>query len=88
MSLTAGVCRYCGCTEENPCSVPPYCDGDTCGWIGGTGRTVCTAPPCIMRWAEDSKAVKRASKKKRLTSADINDLICGRRRKKKKGRAA
>ena len=87
--ITPGKCRYCGCTEDNPCSVPPYNEGDVCGWLSGTRRTVCNAPGCARRWGEECKAAKLAARPPRRSSADINKLICGRgRSRKKKGRTA
>lgn len=34
--LEAGVCCYCGCTDEDGCP-------GGCGWVEGTEDTVCTA---------------------------------------------
>jgi hypothetical protein len=41
-----GVCRYCGCTEDNACLTA----GERlCGWLD-LERTVCDAPPCVARF--------------------------------------
>ena len=80
-----GVCRYCGCTEENPCHVAPYNDGDTCGWLYGTDRTVCSASPCIQAYKRAGIASHHAGLAKparRLNSAEIHALI-----RKRKSRA-
>jgi hypothetical protein len=79
-----GKCRYCGCTESDPCRLQ---DGDECSWLN-TRQTVCNAPGCQRQYYAALAAL--APRKRRLTSVDINKLICGRGRKKtaKKGRAA
>jgi hypothetical protein len=59
-----GCCRYCTCTEDRACRIPPYGEDDTCGWLHGTDRTVCTAPPCLRRW-EQAKRVQKLIKERR-----------------------
>jgi hypothetical protein len=77
-----GVCRYCSCSEENPCRVAPYTEGDTCGWLYGTDRTVCTASPCIRAYKRAETARARLAKPpRRLNSAEIHALICKRKRR-------
>ena len=70
-----GQCKYCKCTEENPCGLP--C-GDTCGWITRQ-QNVCTAPSCARQYFASLKA----SRPRKLSSSEINGLICGKSRKKK-----
>lgn len=36
---TPGICRFCGCTETDPCF--DLLNNTTCGW-DDSGRTVCT----------------------------------------------
>lgn len=51
MQQQAGTCRHCGCTETRACSVeiPGHGMGSErpCGWVPGSGRTVCDAPACV-----------------------------------------
>jgi hypothetical protein len=58
-----GTCRYCGCTDEHPCDVPPYGTGDTCSWLSGTDRTVCSGTPCVIAWHHDQKAARAKARK-------------------------
>jgi hypothetical protein len=46
-----GTCRYCGCTQDNACTIP---GGDTCSWYSNE-RTVCTNPACIRQFHADWK---------------------------------
>lgn len=48
-------CRYCGCTESNPCRLR---DGDQCGW-GDTGRTFCSRDACVKAAVRARRAVRR-----------------------------
>ncbi len=92
-AISPGTCRYCGCTEHTPCNVPPYNEGDTCGWIEGTMRTVCNAPPCASAWLKMRRAVA-AARPRKLSSAEVHQRIMQRGRRGsrgsrgKKGRAA
>jgi hypothetical protein len=40
--LRAGVCRFCGCTENRACHDP---ETETCYWVDGR-RTMCSACTC------------------------------------------
>ena len=61
--VTAGKCRYCGCTEDRPCAVPPYGADDTCAWVPGTGQTVCTRSSCQTAWAREQKRAQAAAER-------------------------
>ena len=47
-ALRAGVCRYCGCTEERAC-------GGGCWWVD-VYRTVCSSSVCVERYIGDFAA--------------------------------
>lgn len=58
MTVTPGVCRYCGCTEDHACLVGhPSCNPQPCSWVEPT-RTVCSNPECIVKFAADIKRAK------------------------------
>ena len=85
-AITPGTCRYCGCTDLDGCRLP---DGETCCWIDAT-RTVCSNPSCI-RAHEAEKARARQTFRqvtRKLTPAEVHELIRNRGRKPRKGRAA
>lgn len=82
----SGVCRYCGCTEDDACRLST---GEECSWLD-RNRSACNAPECFARYETERKERKRAAKasrKPKRTPADIHQLICGRGRKRK-GKAA
>lgn len=68
--IAPGTCRFCGCTESRPCKVPPYNDGDVCGWLHDTTNTVCTAPTCMRRWSDVLRR-RRSAQPRRLGWAEI-----------------
>ena len=84
--FTPGVCRYCKCTEEKPCSIPPFGSGDTCGWEDGVDRTVCTAPHCISNYWRDKREARRAFKAltRRRSTGEIYELQLEEIRKRKR----
>lgn len=52
-----GECKYCHCTEHNPClrsaSTADWMDvSKTCSWIDET-QTCCTAPNCVILFVAD-----------------------------------
>lgn len=53
--VRAGVCRYCSCTEIDPCSVivqagPAFPPAPVaCSWIDGH-HTVCSNRRCVDQW--------------------------------------
>ena len=56
-----GVCRYCGCTDENPCRYVPIPHGPIAGqpvltakWADKT-KTLCTNPMCVEKAAKDKE---------------------------------
>lgn len=77
MTIRAGICRHCGCTEERACRLYP---GEPCNWIDNT-RTVCSNPSCVKAEAARKRRAVSA-RPKRLTSADVHALIRGRGRKR------
>lgn len=55
MGLTnpSGVCRFCGCTEENACTLqmwptPIGVGMKTCSWAD-EAKTICTNPKCLAK---------------------------------------
>ena len=76
-------CRYCRCGGES-CGLP---NGEKCCWYDKS-RTVCSAPGCVRQYESGRREAQRAARPPRLSSADVNALIRGRGRKRKKGRAA
>lgn len=82
MKPVSGVCRFCRCTESNPCSTPPC--GEPCAWVDAN-RTVCSNPSCLRAWG-DLKRRADFERKRRLrkrTPAEIHELIM----RKKRGRS-
>ena len=59
-TIQPGVCRYCRCTEDRACRIPPYGSDDTCAWMPDTMRTVCSNPQCIRAWERERKKAKAA----------------------------
>ncbi len=79
MTATPGVCRFCACTEETPCSTPPC--GEPCAWAD-RGRTVCSAPRCLAAWARAKRMAEaeRGRLNRKKTPAEIHELIMRRKR--------
>ena len=77
MTMRAGVCRHCGCTEDNPCRLYT---AEACSWADAT-RTVCNSPSCMKAEAARKRSIS-AARPRRLTSADVHALIRGRGRKR------
>jgi hypothetical protein len=70
MQFIAGVCRYCRCTEANPCHLP---DGEACNWFDPT-RTLCSAPACLaahFRELEHERQRRAAPGLRRRSPAEI-----------------
>ncbi len=45
----SGACRYCDCTEGDPCELEDE-EGEysgNCSWVDGTAQTVCSNPDCV-----------------------------------------
>lgn len=55
-SSPAGVCRFCGCTDDN-CIGCIQAMGHPCSWVDRS-RTVCSNPECVAKWKK-RKAVQR-----------------------------
>lgn len=84
-ALQPGVCRYCGCTEDNACRTPP--SGEPCCWVEDD-RTVCSGWNCQRKYRADQRPSVA-----RKTPAFRIDPKAGRvrrfsRKKKKGGKAA
>lgn len=77
-NLTPGVCRHCHCTEDRACLLQTG-GGETCSWTDRT-RLVCNAPACVKAEAARVATVK-ASRPRRLSPAEVHQLIVGRGRK-------
>ncbi len=83
----AGRCRYCRCTEDNPCRLP---EGDRCCWWDRT-RTLCTGPACLTahyaarkrREAAEVRAQARAREKagRKRTPGQVAALIAAEKQK-------
>lgn len=43
---TRGICRHCGCTENNACILQVSIGRQMCSWWNRT-QTCCTNPRCI-----------------------------------------
>ena len=78
MRLVNGVCRYCGCTNDEPCRLG---NGDQCG-RARTDGTLCTGPRCVTQYDKDLWKERRQDylNAKRRAAA-----MWQRRRKKRKG---
>lgn len=72
VATSAGTCRHCGCTEDDPCRLYT---GEPCSWADAA-RTVCSGPSCMKAEAARKRSAKVA-RPKRLTSADVHALIRG-----------
>ncbi len=55
MAQTAGVCRFCGCTERDACVVDGLLDVEGCHWIDA-GRRTCSA--CAVAAKAEGGALK------------------------------
>jgi hypothetical protein len=73
-----GECRYCHCTEVDPCTLS---DGDTCSWANRE-RNVCTGDKCMRAYLAAGRKAK-ANRPRKKSTAEVHALICGKRRKKK-----
>jgi hypothetical protein len=80
-----GRCRFCRCTEDNPCRVP---GGDTCAWYLKT-RDVCTAPACITAYhAQQARLVAQTSRTKKRTPGQIHALMLEEKRARRRAARA
>lgn len=77
VTAVPGICRRCGCSEDNPCRLA---DGEPCCWMD-CARTLCNNPSCLTAESARRRLIV-ASRPRRLTSADVHDLIRGRGRKR------
>lgn len=65
MIAESGRCRYCRCTEDNPCSTPP--SGEPCAWFNAE-RTVCTNDKCVGRYhVEEERGIVDAINRDQAT---------------------
>jgi hypothetical protein len=82
---TPGTCRFCHCTESNPCVLP---NGDPCSWFD-MSREVCNAPACIRQRADRIRAAAHAAFRPKRTPADIERIkLEERRARARRSRAA
>jgi hypothetical protein len=54
-------CRYCGCTDHNPCQT----DLGPCCWVVQPTHKrdgVCSAPKCVLAFDRDKKQARRATR--------------------------
>lgn len=83
-AIEPGVCRICGCTEDNACVIPSPRFGErsrVCGWADDA-HTLCDAPACL--------AADRAQKQRSMDTIFVRDRAKhdGRRIKVLRKRAA
>lgn len=62
-----GICRFCHCTEDDPCFLQVDDEMTTCSWFD-SAQTVCSNPRCIDRYI--------ASKSKTRTPPH-DEFLCG-----------
>jgi hypothetical protein len=79
----AGLCRFCHCTEQKPCTLP---SGDECWWFD-KDRTVCTNPQCINAFT-CLLAQLRAKAERKRTPGDIHRLMQEERRERRRASKA
>jgi hypothetical protein len=84
--VSAGQCRFCRCTEDDPCRVP---GGDTCSWFDKS-CTVCTGPACITAYfAEQRRLMAEGSRSTRKrTPGQIHELMKEERNAKRRAARA
>lgn len=75
--FTSGRCRFCGCTEQEPCKT---WTGDECHWIDPL-RSVCSNDACAKQWAQSHKGGR--APRRRMTSVDVHKEIRRHNRKRK-----
>lgn len=69
--VTPGVCRYCGCTEVDPCTVivqpgPEFPPAPvTCAWMD-RDETVCSNKRCIDHWLTDAADAPEGAEQSRI----------------------
>jgi hypothetical protein len=82
----AGVCRYCGCTEDRACVLATG-GGETCTWVDAD-RTVCNGPDgCAGKFLDDRE--REIARLQRADREMLNRMRARRmERRKRKGRAA
>jgi hypothetical protein len=84
-SIVSGRCRYCRCTEDNPCRLP---EGDACSWFDRS-RTVCTNPACLTaifaaQYREKEQAARaQAQARRRRTPGEVAALIVAEKKQKR-----
>jgi hypothetical protein len=80
--MSAGTCRFCGCTPESPCRIR---GGDNCVWMDDT-RTVCTGEKCQIRYYAEMRRLEAEAlhRTKKRTPARIHELKMEEKRKKQR----
>jgi hypothetical protein len=79
--MSAGVCCFCHCTEDDPCRIP---GGDFCSWYLAS-RDVCTAPGCITAYhAKQNLLAAQTSRVKKRTPGQIHALMMEEKRTRRR----
>lgn len=74
-----GTCRHCGCHGDSCVGA----DGERCGWKDRS-RSCCTAEPCMRAEGQRLRNGGSVMRRRKLSTADMHVLICGRKRKSKR----
>jgi hypothetical protein len=84
--IVPGTCRYCGCTEEEPCSLCQATKGE-CAWYDQE-RTVCAGAGCVRAEKARLRSVSYELVKSKYAGwgygAILKDLRKQRRRNKRR----
>jgi hypothetical protein len=67
MSRQVRVCRFCGCSDANPCVVYPL--GERCCWMNDE-CDVCSGTECLKKWVAQKKEAARAEHRRREKAAN------------------
>lgn len=78
--MSAPACRFCRCTESDPCRIP---GGDFCSWYVAT-RDVCTSPGCIIAYHAELRRKAAVRSPKKRTPGQIHALMMEEKRTKRR----
>lgn len=81
---TAGKCRFCGCTELEPCTLST---GDPCIWYDA-GRECCTNPNCIREHERERRMAKAFRPRPRYAGWGYGAIVEDMRRRARARRGA
>lgn len=71
-----GVCRYCGCSNDNACVLDSTtATSITCGWVDSR-RTICSADECLAKYRELTRPA--------LEALIAGNCVCGAMKSRKK----